>query len=122
MLSRGRINNFFNIEQNLNETKLWVYFIGTLNCSRRNGLDDGVGGFFLLGGGGAELGAAQRELLGMVQQARTASSSNRSETRLIVNNNEDDEEKHHRYMELIVLDTCATNGEKWLSVVGKVNI
>lgn len=79
------------------------------------GLMMGLIGFSLLGGGGAELGAAQRELLGFVQQARSRAALSGSETRLIVNNNEEDEEKYHRYVELLVKDTCATNGDvRWL--------
>ena len=79
------------------------------------GLMMGLIGFSLLGGGGAELGAAQRELLGFVQQARSRAALSGSETRLIVNNNEEDEDKYHRYVELLVKDTCATNGDvRWL--------
>lgn len=79
------------------------------------GLMMGLIGFSLLGGGGAELGAAQRELLGFVQQARSRAALSGSETRLIVNNDDADEEKYHRYIELLVKDTCATNGEvRWL--------
>lgn len=79
------------------------------------GLMMGLIGFSLLGGGGAELGAAQRELLGYVQQARSRAAISGSETRLIVNNMEEDIDKYHRYMEIIVQDTCSTNGEvKWL--------
>jgi prepilin-type N-terminal cleavage/methylation domain-containing protein len=79
------------------------------------GLMMGLIGFSLLGGGGAELGAAQRELLGFVQQARSRAALSASETRLIVNNNEEDEDKYHRYVELLVKDTCATNGKvSWL--------
>ena len=75
----------------------------------------GLIGFSLLGGGGAELGAAQRELLGFVQQARSRAALSGSETRLIVNNDDADEEKYHRYVELLVKDTCSTNGEvRWL--------
>lgn len=79
------------------------------------GLMMGLIGFSLLGGGGAELGAAQREILGLVQQARTRAALSGSETRLIVNNNDEDEEKYHRYVELLVKDTCSTNGDiSWL--------
>ena len=79
------------------------------------GLMMGMVGFSLLGGGGAELGAAQRELLGLVQQARSRAALSGSETRLIINNDESDIDKYHRYVELVVKDTCATNGEvKWL--------
>lgn len=79
------------------------------------GLMMGLIGFSLLGGGGAELGAAQRELLGLVQQARSRAALSGSETRLIVNNDDADEEKYHRYVELLVKDTCSTNGEvRWL--------
>ena len=79
------------------------------------GLMMGLVGFSLLGGGGAELGAAQRELLGLVQQARSRAALSGSETRLIINNVEADVDKYHRYVELVVKDTCATNGEvKWL--------
>jgi prepilin-type N-terminal cleavage/methylation domain-containing protein len=79
------------------------------------GLMMGMVGFSLLGGGGAELGAAQRELLGLVQQARSRAALSGSETRLIINNDESDIDKYHRYLELVVKDTCATNGEvQWL--------
>ena len=79
------------------------------------GLMMGLVGFSLLGGGGAELGAAQRELLGLVQQARSRAALSGSETRIIINNVEADIDKYHRYVELVVRDTCATNGEvKWL--------
>ena len=83
------------------------------------GLMMGLIGFSLLGGGGAELGAAQRELLGLVQQARSRAALSASETRLIVNNNEKDEDKYHRYIELLVKDTCATNGEVTWLVMGE---
>ena len=79
------------------------------------GLMMGLVGFSLLGGGGAELGAAQRELLGLVQQARSRAALSGSETRIIINNVEADIDKYHRYVELVVRDTCATNGVvKWL--------
>ena len=109
-----------NIEQKFKRNKICGFtLLELLIVLAVMGLMMGLVGFSLLGGGGAELGAAQRELLGMVQQARTRAALTGSETRLIVNNNEDDEEKYHRYMEVIVLDTCATNGEKKWLVVGE---
>ena len=112
-----------NIEQKFKRNKIFGFtLLELLIVLAVMGLMMGLVGFSLLGGGGAELGAAQRELLGMVQQARTRAALTGSETRLIVNNNEDDEEKYHRYMEVIVLDTCATNGEKNGLLWGKVNI